>query len=332
MGPAVAQEPFRQRWPWIGADLQTLRDSLRPRPVPLAPGERLLIPCSGGALLAWLSTPAVAPRALVLLVHGLGGCSDSIGVRRLAAVLLQHGLAVLRLNLRGAGAGRPLATGSYAAQCNADLLPVLDHCRDLAASVPLLGVGLSLGGTVLLNALLARPNGLDGLAALSAPLDLAGSCRQMERRRNRLYLPLVLQRLRRQVAADPAGLTPAEQHALAMAAPWSLTAFDRAITAPRWGYGSVEAYYAAASPLVGLQTRCLPPCLLLQAADDPWVPAAPAASLAREGLTVVLTPRGGHNGFHGAGDHAHPGTPASWADRLCVGWLLETLAVQVRKA
>ena len=332
MASAVAQQPFRQRWPWIGADLQTLRDSLRPRPVPLAPGERLLIPCSGGALLAWLSTPPVAPRALVLLVHGLGGCSDSVGVRRLAAVLLAHGLAVLRLNLRGAGAGRPLATGSYAAQCNADLLPVLDRCRDLAASVPLLGVGLSLGGTVLLNALLARPTGLDGLAALSAPLDLAGSCRQMERWRNRLYLPLVLQRLRRQVAADPAGLTPTEQHALATAAPWRLSAFDRAITAPRWGYGSVEAYYAAASPLVGLKTSCLPPCLVLQALDDPWVPAAPAASLAREGLTVVLTPGGGHNGFHGAGDHAHPGTPASWADRLCVGWLLEMLAAQELKA
>jgi len=60
------------------------------------------------------------------------------------------------------------------------------------------------------------------------------------------FLPPVLQRLRRQVAADPAGLTPAEQQALATAAPWSLTAFDRAITAPRWGYGSVEAYYAAA--------------------------------------------------------------------------------------
>lgn len=324
-------EPFRQRWPWIGPDLQTLRDSLRPQALPAVPGQRLLIACSGGSLLAWLSTPAVAPRALVVLVHGLGGCSDSIGVRRLAAVLLQQGLAVVRLNLRGAGAGRGLAPGSYAARCDADLLPVLQRCRALAGAVPLFGVGLSLGGTVLLNALLACPTGLDGLAALSAPLDLAGSCRQMERWRNRLYLPLVLQRLRRQVVADPAGLTQTEQQALAAAAPWSLIAFDRAITAPRWGYGSVEAYYAAASPLAGLTTRCLPPCLLLQAADDPWVPAAPAASLVREGLTVVLTPAGGHNGFHGLADRAMANghdaarVVASWSDRLTVSWLNQRL-------
>ena len=332
MGPAVAQEPFRQRWPWIGADLQTLRDSLRPSAAGLAPGERLLIPCSGGALLAWLNTPAASARGLVLLVHGLGGCSESVGVRRLAAVLLQHGLAVVRLNLRGAGAGRALASGSYAAQCNADLLPVLDRCRALAGPVPLVGVGLSLGGTVLLNALLARPNGLDGLAALSAPLDLAGSCWQMERWRNRLYLPLVLQRLRAQVAADPAGLSRAEQQALKAAAPWSLAAFDAAITAPRWGHGSVQAYYAAASPLPRMQGASLPPCLLLQAADDPWVPAAPAASLADAGPTVVLTAAGGHNGFHGAGDHGHPGPPASWADRLCAGWVVQLLDCQPPRA
>ena len=54
----------------------------------------------------------ICAAALVLLVHGLGGSSDSVGVRRLAALLLQRGLAVLRLNLRGAGAGRALAAGS----------------------------------------------------------------------------------------------------------------------------------------------------------------------------------------------------------------------------
>lgn len=285
------------------------------------------LPVARGALLAWLARPAAA-RALVVLVHGLAGSSESVGVRRLAALLHQRGLAVLRLNLRGAGAGRPLAPGSYGACCNGDLLPLLDQARHLADGLPLFGVGLSLGGTVLLNALLEQPRCLDALVALSAPLDLAASCRQMQRRRNRLYLQVVLRRLRRQVAADPAGLPEAERRALAAAPAASLEAFDAAITAPRWGYGSLAHYYAAASPLPQLLALpALPPWLLLQAADDPWVPAAPAETLAAAvepvsaRCNVVLTRHGGHNGFHGRGDHAHRCVAANWSDRLTADWL-----------
>lgn len=346
MGP-LGLAPFRPRFPWLGGDLQTLRDSIRPQHLALPKvqlqaqqqdQQQVLVPVQGGALLGWLARPSQAqaqdqPRALVLLVHGLGGSSDSVGVRRLAALLLQRGLAVLRLNLRGAGAGRALAAGSYAACCTSDLLPVLDRARELAGGLPLFGVGLSLGGTVLLNALLANPGGLDGLVALSAPLDLAASCDHMQRRRNRLYLQVVLRRLRQQVAADPAGLSPAERQALAAVPAWSLAGFDGAITAPRWGFGSVEQYYAAASPLPQLLALpVLPPWLLLQAADDPWVPAAPAQALAAAwrgafpgGGTVVLTPQGGHNGFHGAGDRALGGLPASWSDQLTAAWLEQQL-------
>lgn len=338
MGP-LGLTPFRPRFPWLGGDLQTLRDTIRPQHLALPKvqhqdQQQLLVPVQGGALLGWLAHPPqtqdqAQPRALVLMVHGLGGSSDSVGVRRLAALLLQRGLAVLRLNLRGAGAGRALAAGSYAACCTSDLLPVLGRARELAGGLPLFGVGLSLGGTVLLNALLANPSGLDGLVALSAPLDLAASCDHMQRPRNRLYLQVVLRRLRQQVAADPAGLSSAERQALAAAPSWSLTGFDGAITAPRWGFGSVEEYYAAASPLPQLLALpALPPWLLLQAADDPWVPVAPAQALAAAwrgavpgGGTVVLTPQGGHNGFHGAGDRALGGVTFSWSDQLTAAWL-----------
>ena len=126
--------PFCPRFPWLSGDLQTLRDSLRPQVLALPPEQQqVLVPVGGGALLGWLAHPPrvktqtqaqnqtqVQARALVLLVHGLGGSSDSVGVKRLAALLLQRGLAVLRFNLRGAGAGRALAAGSYAASCTSD--------------------------------------------------------------------------------------------------------------------------------------------------------------------------------------------------------------------
>jgi len=65
-------------------------------------------PGGSDALLARLSLPQEeASRALVVLIPGLGGCVDGPCIRRLAAYLVAAGFAVLRLNMRGAGAGRP---------------------------------------------------------------------------------------------------------------------------------------------------------------------------------------------------------------------------------
>lgn len=284
-----------------------------------------MLPVGGGqALVALVDQPEGSePRGLVLLLHGLGGSSGGEALRRQALTLQSAGLAVWRLNLRGAGPGRIHAAGTYAARCDADLLPVLQQARAAAEGRPLLAVGLSLGGTMLLNACLGSAGLLDGLVCLSSPLDLAACAASIERPRNRLYLHWLLRRLRAQTLADPFGVTAAER--LALAGPQrvrTIRAFDAAITAPRWGYASVEHYYREASPLLRLRSpgaTTLPPTLLLQALDDPWVPAAAARSLAAApppGVAVVLSRHGGHNGFHGVGDG-----PLRWADQLTLRWL-----------
>ena len=322
--------PFRQRSPWIGADLQTLRDTLRPLRVPPDRAEVLPIPLAeGDQLVALLDRPdAGAPIGLVLVLHGLGGSGDGPGPRRLAQALAAAGFAVLRLNLRGAGRGRPLARGTYCALCNDDLRPAVARARQLAAGLPLFGAGISLGGTVLLNAGLGGLD-FDGLVSVSSPLDLGVCAVQFERRRNRVYQRWLMQRLREQTLADPGGLKEAERQALlGPTRARTIRAFDAAITAPRWGFASVASYYAAASPLAPLIAgQPLPPTLLLHAGDDPWVPVGPlrqlAATLPSRACagagslpTVVITPHGGHNGFHAPGDG-----PACWADRLVVAWL-----------
>jgi predicted alpha/beta-fold hydrolase len=347
--PQLEPSPFRQRLPWWGADLQTmrdtLRDTLRSQRLPEDLSSALTIDLGDGdALLARLSLPQTdAPKALVVLIHGLGGCAEGPGIRRLAAHLVAAGVAVLRLNMRGAGAGRPLASGTYAALCNRDLLPALWQARQLAdqlaagtpSSLPLFGVGLSLGGTMLLNALLAEPL-LDGLVCISSPLDLIQCADQFDRPRNRLYRHWVLRRVRQVTLEDPHGVTPAERALLCgPKRVRSLQAFDAAITAPRWGHASLTAYYTAASPLQPLLSametrRTLPPILLMHAADDPWVPVAANTALARQAqrwrcpwLETVITARGGHNGFHSR-DHIERlqgGSTVSWADQQTTGWL-----------
>ena len=361
--------PYQQRWPWLGGDLQTLRDTLRPLPLPDDQGEpiRIAVPAlasgaaAAGELLAFLDhplpTPAgdpVSPRALVVALHGLGGSSRREGLRRLVLTLQRQGFAVLRLNLRGADPGRDLAGGTYAAACNSDLLPVIVRaralCRQLAPSgsaLPLFGAGVSLGGTMLLNGCLSSTEErtaaglapdqlvLDGLFCASSPLDLAACSASIERPRNRVYQRWLLQRLVRQTLADPFGVSPQEDESLNQRPPRSIRAFDAAVTAPRWGFDSVDAYYAGASPLPHLleDRSSLPPTLLLQALDDPWVPAAGAervlAAVAsqqaaqRGPVSVLLTQRGGHNGFHAPGDSLESGC---WSDRVASAWLKQLSA------
>ncbi len=365
--PARCAAPPSQRLPWWGADLQTLRDTLRPQRLQVDRSTAITIELgSGAALLARFTCPQELPVAgLVVVVHGLGGCSEGLGIRRLAHHLGSAGFAVLRLNMRGAGAGRSLASGTYAARCNSDLLPALSRARQLADQLagagdsptrpmPLYGVGLSLGGTMLLNGLLERPGLelglqespapelegplssapdqplLDGLVCVSSPLDLFGCAVQFDRPRNRLYRRWVLKRLRQLTLADPRGVSPQERSLLSgPRRVRSLQAFDAGITAPRWGYGSMAAYYAAASPLQRLQAAmaggaAMPPILLIHAADDPWVPVAATEQLAAATLQhgcpwleTLITAHGGHNGFHGCDDDRR----TSWADRQTAAWL-----------
>jgi predicted alpha/beta-fold hydrolase len=328
-------EPFRERFPWHGADLQTLRDSLRHGVSHPEPGQLVQLPAarSEDRLLGMLEQPLDAdrePLALVLVLHGLAGSSAHHGPRRLSLVLQQAGFRVLRLNLRGAGAGRSLAPGSYAADSNADLLPALHRARQLAEGRPLLAAGLSLGGTQLLKAALAAPQLLDGLVCISSPLDLQSCSRQIDSPRNGLYQWWLLRRLKAEVLADPFGLDPRERRALESGGPVSIREFDALITAPRWGYPSVNDYYMRASPLPALldprQRASLPPTLLVHALDDPWVPAEPTAALAGlpdpGRLEVLLTPGGGHGGFHGRGDSMAAG---SWSDRVTARWLVQLL-------
>jgi len=139
-------------------------------------------------------------------------------------------------------------------------------------------------------------------------------------RRDRLLVEKV-----RQTLADPFGGRADEEAKLQAMPPRSIREFDSAVTAPRWGFADVEAYYREASPLQHLVPACkaMPPTLLLQALDDPWVPASSAMDLAEAlppeaAIRTLFTPRGGHNGFHGR--------DGCWGDQLAAAWLRDVVA------
>jgi predicted alpha/beta-fold hydrolase len=298
---------FRARPPWWGGDLQTLRNFLMHRRAPIAsPPERLELPVrdgSGDRLVGTLHRVfnAAVKRPLAILVHGLSGCEDSFYIRKSAAYLLSLGFPVLRLNLRGAGPSRPLCRFQYHAGRTEDFADALAALPGDLREHGTVAVGYSLGANMLLKFLGERgaAAAINAAVAVSAPLDLAATARRMMKLRNRVYQSYLLRNMRQEALAPGAEVTGAERAAILAAR--SIWEFDDVFSAPRNGYAGVEEYYernAAKGFLDGIAV----PTLMIQALDDPWIPAAPyrAYDWRRNASLVPLLPRrGGHVGFQG---------------------------------
>lgn len=305
---------------WRTAHMQTLRSRLRPAPAPrdgLASTRHLSVAMDDGtpdALSLVLHTPVgPAPAApcpqLVVLVHGLGGSAESAYMLATAAELLRAGIAVARLDLRGAGRSGTSSSQMYHAGRTSDVRTVLAALaqqpeaqrRDEAPSLGLMG--FSLGGNVTLK-LLGEP--LDDLpvvagVAVSAPLDLAVGGEYLHSIAFGMYERAMLRGLRADVARFGGPLTDAENAAVDAAR--TLAEFDDAFTARRNGWRDAAEYYAVNSSAQYLPRICVP-ALVVHALDDPVVPSGPYraidwTALARDGpVRRAITAYGGHVGFH----------------------------------
>lgn len=291
-----------------GSDLQTIANRLRPLSASLAPhtSERLKFPLpdgTGDTLLASLDRPAVPKPGtpLVILVHGLTGAEDSLYVRVTARLLLEAGLRVLRLNLRGAGPSRALCAQHYYAGRSQDFRALLTVLPSELTQQGLLAVGYSLGGAMLLKYLgeEGRATPLAAAATVCAPIDLAATCRHMMRTRNRLYHRYILGLMKVEATGQGAAVSAAERAAIMAAS--TVWDYDDAFIAPRYGFGSAEDYYERCRPIRFMGGIRIP-TLVLAALDDPWIPS----SLYRDydwasnpALTPLLPRHGGHVGFHG---------------------------------
>lgn len=322
---AAADPPrFRPRFPWMNGDLQTLRNMIvRPRPsFADAPSRRLVFAMedgTGDALLGELHQPKRADaRPLAVLVHGLTGCSESFYVLSTARHLLDLGIPVLRLNLRGAGPSAGSCREQYYAGRTGDIRRVLAALDASLTRNGTVAVGYSLGGNLLLKLLAEDGAGapLRRAAAISPPADLASAARCIQRPRNFLYMRYLLARMKAEARASRGGLSAALAEATQSAR--SVVEFDDRVVAPRYGFASAEDYYARCSAQFVIGAIQVP-ALVIQSRDDPWIPAEPfldGSWHTNPRLKLALSERGGHVGFHGAGAK----TP--WHDRLIGRFLL----------
>jgi predicted alpha/beta-fold hydrolase len=305
---------FEPRFPWWGGDLQTLRDTvlqgLHRLPTDVAPHSSQrrrfeLQDGSGDVLLGMLDTPVEQQpgKPLVLLIHGAPGNEGGAYMLSMSRYMLDRGHRVLRLNQRGAGPSRATCRRQYSAGSSADLGLLFEVMPDELTRDGVVAVGYSLGGAVLLKHLgeVGRNTPLKAAAAVSAPIDLRGTCWQLMRLRNRPYQRSVLELMRREAMAPIAELTATERANIEKAR--TIREYDDGFTAARNGKADALVYYAQCSAidyLAGIRV----PTLCLAALDDPWVPGSAYAGYDWGGnrcLTPLLTRSGGHVGFHGTG-------------------------------
>ena len=264
--------------------------------------------------------PAGEPVAQVIVIHGLEGSSDAGYARSVAHELLHAGWAVHRFNMRSCGGTEHLSGPSlYHSGQTSDLLSVL---RQIKAGAPVYLIGYSLGGNVVLK--LAGELGeraselIGGIVAVSTPIDLAACAKRLQSPGNFIYSRRFLRRLKQRIrlkSQSAPGLYALDQ----LDSVKSVYEFDDKFTAPSFGFGTADNYYATQSSNQFLD-QIQVPALLVHSKDDPLVPFQMynhPAFQRNPHLQLLAVDHGGHVGF------ISKTPPRFWLDQVLLEWLTE---------
>jgi len=296
---------------WLpGGNLQTIWAALvsgRPRGGPMAyRRERWNTPDGDFIDVDFRDAAGARPgRPLLVLFHGLEGSSQSHYARAFADFAQARGMDYAVPHFRGCSGEMNLAPRAYHSGDYEEIGWILQRLRARHAAAGggvMFAVGVSLGGNALLR--WAEESGhsagqtVAALASISAPLDLAAGGAAIGRGFNRLsYTRMFLQTMK------PKALAKLQQHPglfdreALLAAP-DLYAFDNIFTAPLHGFRDTDDYWTRGSAKPHLAAIRVP-SLVLNARNDPFVPAASLPRQADVGPLVTLwqPEHGGHVGF-----------------------------------
>lgn len=296
---------YRAPWWLPGGNLQTIWPALYGRrtfgPSPRYRRERWTTPDGDFLDLDWLDREPPPGRPLLVLFHGLEGSSRSHYAEAFADFAAGRGLAFVVPHFRGCSGELNVAPRAYHSGDHEEIGWILERLRERHPG-PVLAAGVSLGGNALMR-WAAEAGGsaarfVAAAAAVCSPLDLAAGGVAIARGFNRLvYTGMFLRTMKPKALAKLAqhpGLFDRE----ALLAARDLYEFDNIFTAPLHGFRGSDDYYARASAKPHLH-RIRVPALVLNARNDPFVPAASLPAQAEVGphVTVWQPEEGGHVGF-----------------------------------
>ena len=237
----------------------------------------------------------------MVLFHGLEGSSGSHYAEAFADYAQSQAMAFAVPHFRGCSGELNLAPRAYHSGDFEEIAWILQRMRKEHKG-PIIAVGISLGGNALMRwaeeAGSQAAQTVSAVASVSSPIDLAAGGWAIGRGFNRLvYTRMFLNTMR------PKALAKLQQHPglfdrAELLAAQDLYEFDNVFTAPLHGYKSTEDYWGRASAKPHLHQIRIP-ALVLNARNDPFVPAWCLPSQADVGPCVTLwqPAHGGHVGF-----------------------------------
>lgn len=284
--------------------VQTVWASLGRR-VPTVPYVRERIATDDGDFLDldWATVEAAerkTDRILAVISHGLEGNTHRTYVQGMAHALRDSGHDVLAWNFRGCSAEPNRLRRSYHSGATDDLRRVMQHA-EVEGYARFALVGFSLGGNLTLKFLAEEDEHaqarIQAAAAISVPVDLAAGAAHLARWSNRGYMAYFMRKLRSKVREKATRFPDISTDGLD--AMRTFQAFDDAYTAPVHGFRDAQDYWARCAAKPHLH-RIAVPTLILNAADDPFLPKAcypHAEAAANPNLTLEVPAYGGHVGF-----------------------------------
>jgi len=315
---------FAPPWWLAGPHLQTLAGKFwRAAPSEILSTERIETPDGDFLDMDWM--PETDPAApLVLLLHGLEGHTRRGYMVQTCLALADRGLRAVGLNFRGCSGEVNRAPRFYHSGETEDVDFVCALLRARFPTRPIMVIGFSLGGNILLKYLgeqgTKNTAGLCAAVAISVPYDLFAGAEALERRGlTKVYAGYFLRSLLAKVRAKEAILANILDLD-AVRASATLRDFDDAATAKLHGFANADDYYRKCSSNRFLQSIRVP-TLLLHSLDDPFLPASalPISAIeANRFLTLVLTEGGGHVGFVEGGA---PWNPTFWMEEQSASFL-----------
>ena len=329
--PSATFASHRAPWWLPGGHLQTIWPSLFSRSTvgepPQFRRERWTTPDQDFIDVDFLVDPPgasadAATRPLLILFHGLEGSSRSGYAKAFACLAREQGWSYAVPHFRGCSGELNLAPRAYHSGDYEEVEWILQRMAERRGG-PVLAVGISLGGNMLLR--WAEESGESAaskalaVAAVCSPIDMAAGGRAISSGFARhTYTRMFLGTMK------PKALAKLRQHPglfdeRRLLAARDLYEFDNVFTAPLHGFRDTDDYWTRSSSKPRLREIRIP-ALVLNALNDPFVPSSslPAQSEVGPHVTLWQPKDGGHVGF--AGGALPPGNAMTMPTSV-FGWL-----------
>ncbi|MGD8407259.1 MAG: hydrolase, partial [Thiohalophilus sp.] len=288
--------------------------------------EELPLPDGDFVDLAWVNPPQSATdKPLVVVFHGLEGSLHSPYARDILHEIQQRRWHGVLMHFRGCSGRLNRLPRSYHSGETGDARYLLQQLTNRYPNLPLVAVGYSLGGNMLLKlqAEWGRESLLRAAVSVSAPLKLDICSERIHQGFSRVYERHLVNSLVSKVLAkfedhDYEKLIGLTREGIRVVR--SFREFDDRFTAPIHGFTDADDYYrqSSAHDYVGDIQQ---PALIIQALDDPFMTprVLPPAKNLPTHIELAVSRFGGHVGFV-EGSIFRPGY---WLPRAALDYLAQ---------